>query len=271
MTDERNRIDSGADTDTGVTQAYRDTKDERAPEALNRAILDQAAKTAQPRYSRVRLWTRPMAWAATVMLSVAIVFQLTQVPTPTEIGFDGSADEVDAPANIPAERLEEATGSSRKTEALRSTAKQSAPTALSETRQREQQTKATFAERNLAEQEPAVRALTSPDQASLELDSVFELKDQDMLQRTDDMPRIQEGEDQQAVPATAPPQAASTEYVSLGLVSEPSEPGRCAEAATATPEAWLQCIAFLEEAGLTEAAAEERELLAAAFPDFETP
>ena len=88
MTNERDRTDIGAETDAVVTQTYRDTTNERAPESLNRAILDRAAKASRPRYSRLMTWTRPMAWAATVMLSVAIVLQLTQTPAPQGVDFE---------------------------------------------------------------------------------------------------------------------------------------------------------------------------------------
>ena len=81
-------------------------------------------------------------------------------------------------------------------------------------------------------------------------------KDEDMLQRADDMARMREGNVQPESPAVA-----AGSYV----------PDRCDETATASPETWLQCIRSLEEAGLADLAAEERKLLAAAFPDFETP
>jgi len=215
MTDERNKMDTGAETDAAVTQAYRETKDERVPESLNRAVLDQAAKAARPRYSRIILWTRPMAWAATAMLSVAIVLQLTQAPAPEDVGLSDSAPEVDAP----------------KLEALRSTAKQVAPAAASEARQRVEQSKANFEDQAVVEQEVAAPALISPEPA------------------------------QTTISNFAPP----------GLVRGRSDPGRCDEAATTTAETWLQCITALEEAGLSDAADEERKLLAAAFPDFDTP
>ncbi len=249
MTDERNKMDTDAETDAAVTQAYRETRDERIPESLNRAILDQAAKAARPRYSRIRLWTRPMAWAATAMLSVAIVLQLTQTPTPGNGSFDDGSYEVDAPTDVAAGRLKEAvrsneapggapntaTDAAPKMGALRSTAKQLAPAAASETRQRVEQSKANIANQALVEQEAAAR--------------------------------LQEGEDQEAVPA----QTASTDFASLELVREHSDPGRCDVAATTTAETWLQCITALEEAGLSDVADEERKLLTAAFPDFDTP
>ena len=191
-----------------------------------------------------------MAWAATAMLSVAIVLQLTQTPTPDEIGIDVGTIEIGTPADMPAERVEEPASALRKTEALRSTTK--------EVRQREQQSKAMTAEQGLAEQEPAARALISQDQANFAAEErTFELKDQDMLQRADDMARLREGDIQEAIVTSA--------------ASAADVPDRCDETATATPETWLQCITSLQEAGLTDAADEERKLLAAAFPDFYTP
>jgi len=246
MTDERNRIDPGAKAEAIVTEAYRDTTDERAPDALNRAILDQAARAARPRYSRIRLWTRPMAWAATVMLSVAIVMQLTQTPVPDEIGFDESTYEIVA------------------------------PTGLSEARQRERQSKASAVEQGVVEQEPAARAPASPsasaDKVRLETDNnAYEFKDEDMLKRADDMARMREGDIEEAVVADDLSQTFAADAESVGVASTYSAPERCDETATATPETWLQCITALEEAGLTDAADAERKLLAAAFPDFHTP
>ena len=85
----------------------------------------------------------------------------------------------------------------------------------------------------------------------------FDLKYQVLLQRADDMARLREGDIQEAIVTSA--------------ASAADVPDRCDETATATPETWLQCITSLQEAGLTDAADEERKLLAAAFPDFYTP
>lgn len=86
MTEQRNK--TGAETDTLVSQAYRDLAEERAPEHLNRKILKAAAQEARPRYSRLIAWTRPMAWAATVMLSVALVLEVTRTPSPEVVSSD---------------------------------------------------------------------------------------------------------------------------------------------------------------------------------------
>jgi len=92
MTDERNITETAVDVDETVSRAYREIADERVPEHVNEAILAQSRKAARPRYARSRAWTRPLAWAATVALSVAVVHEVMQVPAP-----DGASFKVSAP------------------------------------------------------------------------------------------------------------------------------------------------------------------------------
>ena len=80
MTERRMTPDPGAAQDTQVSETYRDIAQESAPEHLNQAVLAAAAREARPKYSRLRLWTRPAAWAAVVMLSVAILMETSQDP-----------------------------------------------------------------------------------------------------------------------------------------------------------------------------------------------
>lgn len=112
MTEERNQTDARADA--LVSQAYRDFADERTPEHLDRTILRAAAKAARPRYSRFIAWTRPMAWAATVMLSVALVLEVTNSPSPGVVSvdetigtFEVQSPEADAKDDGPADSPEE--------------------------------------------------------------------------------------------------------------------------------------------------------------------
>ena len=76
MTNERNN----KDRDQLVRDTYRALADERAPDRLNDRVLKQAAKAGRSRYSLTRAWTRPVAWAATIGLSLAIVLELTRLP-----------------------------------------------------------------------------------------------------------------------------------------------------------------------------------------------
>jgi len=76
-----------SEVDHLVRRAYRELGREKAPEHLNQTILQKAA-TADSRNSANRFsvasWTKPLAWAATIGLSLAIVMELTQAPTKLE-------------------------------------------------------------------------------------------------------------------------------------------------------------------------------------------
>jgi hypothetical protein len=82
MTDRRMTQDPDAEHDPAVSEAYREAATERAPEHLDRAVLAAAAQEARPTYSRLRMWTRPAAWAAVVMLSVALILETNNTPLP---------------------------------------------------------------------------------------------------------------------------------------------------------------------------------------------
>ncbi len=88
MTEERNRPASASDQDALVTETYRDMADERTPAHLDQAVFRTAARAVRPKYSRLIAWTRPMAWAATVMLTVTLVLQITDIPAPEAVVFE---------------------------------------------------------------------------------------------------------------------------------------------------------------------------------------
>ncbi len=59
--------------DPAVSDTYRDVATERAPASLNEAVLRNAAAHASKGYAHSMLWIRPLAYAATVVLSLGIV------------------------------------------------------------------------------------------------------------------------------------------------------------------------------------------------------
>jgi hypothetical protein len=60
-----------------VSAAYRELAKESPPPALDRRILDAARRESRSRYGMVRGWMRPVAWAATIGLSLAILLEFT--------------------------------------------------------------------------------------------------------------------------------------------------------------------------------------------------
>lgn len=137
MTNERQHPDFTAETDETVSATYRELSREGAPDHLNEKVLQQAAERAlRPRYSRSVMWTRPLAWAATVGLCLAIVLEVTRVPTPEIVMTDDAnsfleaepssiAEEAQAPPQAPVRQRPEAL-KDMKSQLGRSAAKQAA-------------------------------------------------------------------------------------------------------------------------------------------------
>ena len=94
MTNER----KNEDRDRLVRDTYKALANERAPDRLNNQVLRQAADAGRSRYSLTRAWTRPVAWAATIGLSLAIVLEFTRLPQTESDAVGISAPEKPMPA-----------------------------------------------------------------------------------------------------------------------------------------------------------------------------
>ena len=242
MTEERNTPDAVGETDALVTRTYREAANERAPDHLNQAVLKEAASAARPRYSRLMSWTRPMAWAATVMLSVALVLEMTRAPVPQSVTphenaarFEAEAPELDVSGDAP-EKAQ-----------------------IQETRVPEAQPEQAFRKRANDNQAPAQERVAPQPSSADE----FKVKDVDMLIQAEEMARMQSEDKREA-----------NQYFTAaasGAVGRADEAPACDEPARTTPESWLECIENLEDAGLIETASEQRDQLKSAFPDFELP
>jgi hypothetical protein len=67
-----------------VTETYRDLGIETAPEQLNQRILQMASGNGDQATGRSYLfaaWMKPLAWAATIGLCLALVLELSELPT----------------------------------------------------------------------------------------------------------------------------------------------------------------------------------------------
>lgn len=65
-----------------LSQAYRDLATESTSADLDDKVLRLAARETRSRYGIARAWVRPVAWAATIGLSLAIVLEVWQVIPP---------------------------------------------------------------------------------------------------------------------------------------------------------------------------------------------
>jgi hypothetical protein len=78
MTNERDK----ADMDARVSEAYRELSAPRVPDHLNQRILRMAAKQSPGKLNSLfAKWMKPVTVTATIALSLAIVLELTEVPT----------------------------------------------------------------------------------------------------------------------------------------------------------------------------------------------
>ena len=239
------RSDAQKQTDPLIASAYRDLATERVPDALDDIVLKKAHSAVAPRYSGSVRWLRPMAWAATIALSLAIVVQLADIPqvTPptsdTSFAVDAKREQVTAAA--PAAALQSGTISEQE---------QSAGGALPAPALREQKER----------QQNTLRK--SADQQAFKVSEAPILEDAAQIARLQKGPGIQDN--LPLTPAHSVPPASAADQETLFQSG-------CDAQTRKQAEGWHACIVELEKAGLSDLAEHERRQLEAAFPDYEWP
>lgn len=76
-----------------VSDAYRDIATQTTPAELDDRVLKLAADAVPSRYGLARAWVRPLAWAATIALSLALVLEISRVD-------DAPAPQTDSDAGL---------------------------------------------------------------------------------------------------------------------------------------------------------------------------
>jgi len=234
MTNEAN------DNDPRVSEAYRNFSAESTSPELDRKVLSMAAADVRARYWIPRLWIRPIAWAATIALSLAFILEISRFA-------DEPAAQIDSDV---AEMLEE-----------RAMADEAAAKTKDENVGRQRlgggsDAPATMKVATPPDQSapaPAAAGATAMEDASVSLDS-----------EADDMSFLQEAEEQARI--------RSEPARSVAAFAEKKEQSSdCDEDARASAETWYECVNALRDAGHTEAARHELESLLTEFPDFREP
>lgn len=130
MSNERDKVD----IDKLVSETYHELASEKVPERLNQEILRMAADKRSRTVGRGPLfaaWVKPVAWAATIGLSLVIVLEVNRLQDST-VKQEVAAERADAatPARVmkpaPAAKLPEEGLSRRKTRAMASDKKEAA-------------------------------------------------------------------------------------------------------------------------------------------------
>ena len=239
MTEDRIRPESDGEVDPLVTRTYEEVASELTPEHLNKAVMRQAADAARPRYLRSVSWTRPMAWAATVTLCVALVLEVTNAPVPEISDVVLPSDRLDAPP--PASSAAPAPKLNRpdpvKAETL--------PEAMQEAEVPAERKRTAKMSKDLRQQVAAKPASAEG----------FSMKDDDMLSRAKEIATLQTGDISES----------DQELGATTIAAGSAEPS-CSETDVAKPDTWLLCIQKLEDTGRTTEANEQRALYNAAYP-----
>lgn len=235
--------------DDKVSATYREFATERSPPGLDQKVLRMAEDHARrPQYSRLMRWTRPLAWAATIALCLAITLELARLPAPPDsIAVPTVAEPKPREAMsdaAPAERREVASPAAK---LERQDAAGSAGT--------EERNSADVARRRQANDELAeAELLTLPSAARLTA------KDDEMPRQTETMGRAQSMD---IAGNNAP---AMEESTFMAVADAPTN--ACSQEQRAQPESWLECVEALRELNADDAAAIELDALIAGFPDF---
>jgi len=243
MTNDRDNMTA----DPSVSATYRQLADEKAPASLDEKILHRAAAAPRVGSGIGRAWMKPVAWAATIGLSLAIVLEMTQLPqAPLDIGVVAPPAPTDErPARVPASTEPAAAKESRNTKPARhrsesgaieaSRALPLAPVAAQETTQE-----------------------TAPEPAPL----------QDR-ESTD----LQPLEDDDMAPAARSDEVAGTAAFAVRaermLLEPPS--ALCPETVREVAEDWYRCIEAQKNGVPATRVAAELEEFHKRFPDFQVP
>ncbi len=215
--------------DEAVRRAYRDSAVETVPDSLNRRVLAEAGYAVS--LKRGRRWPafRPLAWAATVGLSLAIVLKITTVgPDPEAI-----------PEATPEGPRYEISEPLAETEALPDAADDDTAATLSPAEKRER----------LRSRSGMSAAPTASRPAAV----------------TDDVPAASVAEAETATD-TVERQSASVHSASGAAVADDTL-SFCGEDERRDPERWRQCILDLVDAKHRDRARIEYRRYREAFPD----
>jgi len=237
MSDGRSNDPTAADraeVDPEVRALYREIAGETAPGRLDRAVLAEARAAARPRVGRVTAMLKPVAWAATIGLSLAIVLELTV--------FNELPDGLPASDGIAAPEA--------------ASEPPAGPAAPARSRNAPQAGAPHDAER----MDEAMPAPSDRDTSPISMESVGDSGTM-MLKQAEERARQQ----LKSSDAAAFRDEARAEGAANGA------PRGCDATVTGDPEAWRACIEDLERRGEQALADAERRRFKQAWPDYELP
>lgn len=243
MTNDRDNMIS----DPSVSATYRQLADERAPADLDEKILHRAAAAPRAGSHLGRAWMKPVAWAATIGLSLAIVLEMTQLPqAPPDIDVVAPpAPTEKRPAPVPAS-LDPAAAKERRS--IKPTRHRSETGALEESKARPMV--------------PAAAPAPAPTSAA-------EAAQAQEIESTDLQP-LADGDMTPAARSDAASGSAAFAVRAERMLLEQS-PALCPETVREVAEDWYRCIEAQRNAASPARIAAELEEFQKRFPDFKVP
>lgn len=234
MTPEDNGIDPR------VSEEYRAIATETAPPELDGKILSMAADEARPRYGLARKWFRPLAWTATIGLSLAFMLELSQL------------HDVDIPV-VDADVASALEG--------RTVEDQAAGGAPDGTRVRQELDKRADAPATATVSAPSAAAAPEPALKSTSVSDEFAASDMRLLREAEEQARARSG----------PARAVAVDSDIAAFAEKKEQVEYCDSDARLSAQTWYACIEDLRESGQADNADLELEALRLRFPDFEDP
>ena len=247
---------------------YRESAAETTPKALDDAVLREAREAAADvswlRYPKTIHWLRPMAWAATIGLSFAIVLELTLSPTMTPDMATDANMAIDAEPFAATPAASPAAPAARQAEPLQETEQLEEIVVTGNPIRTEETPAEDMAEdmaADMAADMDGMRKAASDDAPSLASDVEVKRELERMNEYREQVETFTFA-DQPVAADAVPAMQRSAAYA----IAFP-----CDEDDTEAPESWLECIERLDEQGRYVEAQRERERLTEAFPEFELP
>lgn len=252
--------------DEVVSKTYQEYSVERAPEHLNRKILGMATAASNAKRGNglwPRTWTIPLAWAATVGLSLAIVLEVTQIP-------DVRRD-VSMPAAESLREEFEPRNADLLEDAREHAARQSGPNREDRLNTKPRKELKTEVQRKTIEPYAPVakRPVVPQENPTRQKATIAEAEAEKIIARRNAEPEFAKKEKQAPLAGVAPASAPSP-MRSFAVLDETldSYPGNSCDAASReTAKTWRTCIEDLSQSGFAEDADREYRALALEFPD----
>ena len=243
--------------DPRVSEAYQGLATETTPPGLDRRILAMAADKRRSRYGLARVWVRPLAWAATIGLSLAIVLEVSQFRYGTTPPIEADDVETLEEVLVPDEASARDDDDIRLQRGSAKRANEPVPLQLSAPAARQASSPPAA-----AKTAPARDVELTPDSVSVYED--FATDDMSLLREAEEQARLRSG----AEPAAAEAANAIAFDATTRLEKKEQDP-YCDPDMRSSAEAWYICIEDLRAQGRDDDANSEFLLLLAEFPDFE--